>query len=231
MIINIIKETNKELKKLYKDIDYFIYNPLEYALSSFKSYLEKGPGERKIIFLGMNPGPFGMMQNGIPFGNIKYVKNYIGLDEVIKKPDEEHEKVKIDGFNIKREEISGRNLWSLIESEYNNSKDFFKDQIVLNYIQLAFLDEGGRNITPDKFKKDIREKIENLCDNQLAKILDILKAKNLIAVGLYAHKALLRIQREDQRVYKINHPSPLNVRYFKTWNKDTLKFLKDERIW
>ena len=46
-----------------------IYNPLEYAWSPHESYLLRyGAGRKKIVFIGMNPGPFGMVQCGVPFG-------------------------------------------------------------------------------------------------------------------------------------------------------------------
>ncbi len=232
-IEKIINKNNKELKKLYSEIDYFIYNPMTYALDSFINYVLKGSEKRDIIFLGMNPGPFGMMQTGIPFGSISFIKDYMNLNYNIDATKiKQHPLYKIEGYNIKRDEVSGKKLWGLISKYYPNSNDFFKNQIVLNYCQLAFLDQNKkRNITPDKIKKSTRDKIETICDNQLREILDIFEAKVFIGIGLYATKALNRIKREDEKVLRINHPSPLNVRYFKTWTEDTEKFLKQEGIW
>ena len=45
------------------------YNPLTYAWDTFEQYLRKYAGGRKrVLFLGMNPGPWGMTQTGVPFG-------------------------------------------------------------------------------------------------------------------------------------------------------------------
>lgn len=47
----------------------FVYNPLDYAWGIHEKYLKlAGQGKKKVIFLGMNPGPFGMAQTGVPFG-------------------------------------------------------------------------------------------------------------------------------------------------------------------
>lgn len=233
-ILEVIDKTNREIEKLYKDIDFFIYNPAVYALSPFLEYLKKGKATRDVIFLGMNPGPFGMMQNGIPFGTINFVKSYLHITKDIDKSliKEEHGKYKILGLDIERKEISGSKLWGLIEEVYPKSEDFLENQIVLNYCQIAILDkEKGRNITPDKLKKATRDKLEELCDNQLRNILDILEAKILVGIGAYATKALERVATKEQRVIRINHPSPLNARYFKTWTEDTKSMLFKEGIW
>lgn len=43
-----------------------IYSPLEYALDPHKDYLNKFCSEKKgVLFLGMNPGPYGMVQTGV----------------------------------------------------------------------------------------------------------------------------------------------------------------------
>ena len=45
-----------------------VYNPLVYAEASFERYLERFAKRRpEALLLGMNPGPFGMAQTGVPF--------------------------------------------------------------------------------------------------------------------------------------------------------------------
>ena len=49
----------------------FVYNPLEYAWSAHEQYLRLAAGDKKkVVFLGMNPGPFGMVQTSVPFGEV-----------------------------------------------------------------------------------------------------------------------------------------------------------------
>ena len=44
----------------------YVYNPLDYASETHSDFVLKyGNGLKKILFLGMNPGPFGMAQNGV----------------------------------------------------------------------------------------------------------------------------------------------------------------------
>ena len=48
-----------------------VYNPLEYARAPHEAYLERwGRGPKRVVLLGMNPGPFGMAQTGVPFGDV-----------------------------------------------------------------------------------------------------------------------------------------------------------------
>ena len=48
-----------------------VYNPLDYARRSHEAYLKKyGSSLRRVVLVGMNPGPFGMAQTGVPFGDV-----------------------------------------------------------------------------------------------------------------------------------------------------------------
>ena len=43
-----------------------VYNPLSYASQTHQSFVHRyGNGKKRILFVGMNPGPFGMAQNGV----------------------------------------------------------------------------------------------------------------------------------------------------------------------
>ena len=45
-----------------------VYNPLDYARAPHEAYLTRwGKGPKQVLLLGMNPGPFGMAQTGVPF--------------------------------------------------------------------------------------------------------------------------------------------------------------------
>ena len=59
-----------------------VYNPLEYAIRPHRLYIRRfADGPRRVVFLGMNPGPYGMAQTGIPFGEITHVRDWLGLTE------------------------------------------------------------------------------------------------------------------------------------------------------
>src|SRR3984893_4975758 len=64
-----------------------VYNPLEYAARAHELSLRRyGNSRKRVIFLGMNPGPFGMAQTGIPFGQISAVRDWLGIEAKIDKP-------------------------------------------------------------------------------------------------------------------------------------------------
>ncbi|MEJ2040442.1 MAG: single-stranded DNA-binding protein, partial [Desulfosarcinaceae bacterium] len=51
-----------------------VYNPLRYARDRFAAYWERyGRPPKRILFVGMNPGPWGMVQTGVPFGDVEMV--------------------------------------------------------------------------------------------------------------------------------------------------------------
>ncbi len=195
-----------------------IYNPLTYAWGPHEIYLRRfGAHRKKIIFLGMNPGPFGMVQCGIPFGEISAVRDWMGIETTVKKPAAENPKRPIEGFACTRSEVSGRRLWSLFQQRYGNAEDFFAEHFVANYCPLAFFDQA-RNITPDKLPSSESEPLYAACDDHLRKIIMALAPQWVIGVGGFAEtrasKALAGI---DVRIGKILHPSPASPAANRGW--------------
>ncbi len=204
----------------------FVYNPLLYAQSAFFSYLDEYVhSPLNAIFLGMNPGPNGMMQTGIPFGDISFVKNYLGISTGIEKPPREHPKKPILGFDWPRSEVSGTRLWSFIQSRYSEPESFFQKYFVLNYCPLGFLSVSGANLTPDKLPIDLRKKVEAHCDDYLLKIVPHFKAKTLIGIGGYASKVFERLFPESS-IATILHPSPASPAANRGWAQVASKQLK-----
>src|SRR5210317_1301980 len=105
----------------------YVYNPLDYAWKIHQAYLEiAGKTKKKVIFLGMNPGPFGMAQTGVPFGEIPAVRDWMGLSGEVQKPNPEHPKRPVEGLACTKSEVSGRRLWGLFAERFPKAKDFFK---------------------------------------------------------------------------------------------------------
>src|SRR5262245_45932965 len=91
-----------------------VYNPLGYARKAHEEYLLRvGAAPKRVMFLGMNPGPFGMTQTGIPFGEVAAVRDWLGIRAVIDAPKIQHPQRPIQGFDCPRSEVSGRRLWGL----------------------------------------------------------------------------------------------------------------------
>lgn len=213
--------------------DCFVYNPLTYAYDVFRKYEEMAmSGENRVMFIGMNPGPDGMMQLGVPFGSVSMVKDYLGLDGVIGKPSQEHEKKRILGFAVRKDEPSGKAFWSMVRRAFPDRNDFFSFASVQNFCPLAFLrNDSGANMTPDKLMKEDRDVLENLCLDYLGYLLDALDVKTVVAIGNYVEKMVKRL--DFAHIVKIMHPSPINPKAREVWADDgalVAEYLKEEGV-
>jgi len=189
------------------------YNPLTYAWDNHCQYLEKyGSGKKKVLFLGMNPGPWGMSQTGVPFGEISLVRDWMKLDGKIEKPEIEHPKRKVEGFDCQRSEVSGKRLWGYFAEKFPKAEDFFKDHFVVNFCPLVWMSETGANITPDKLSKEKMKPIEEVCIKHLKSLINEFEPSLLVGVGAFAEKRLKEVKNEtffpEIKVGKILHPSP-----------------------
>jgi single-strand selective monofunctional uracil DNA glycosylase len=210
-----------------------VYNPLTYAWKAQEEYLRRfGKNPKRVIFLGMNPGPFGMVQTGIPFGEIPAVRDWMKIKAHIEKPKKQHGNRPIFGFECERSEISGKRLWKLFADRFGSAEDFFKEHFVVNYCPLAFLEESGCNRTPDKLPGAETEKLFKICDAHLHRVLEILKPEWLIGVGGFAEKrAKLVAEGLPIRIGQILHPSPASPAANRGWAEAATKQLIELKIW
>ena len=211
----------------------YIYNPLEYAWGIHRQYLElaKG-GKKKVVFLGMNPGPYGMAQTGVPFGEIPAVRDWMGLRGEVKKPNPEHPKRPVDGLECAKSEVSGRRLWGLFSEKFPSAHDFFNDHFVANYCPLVFMEESGKNRTPDKLVVSETKPLEELCDQHLQEIVEIFEPDWLVGVGGFAEKrATIALSGMNVQIGKILHPSPASPAANRGWAAAATKQLIDQGIW
>jgi single-strand selective monofunctional uracil DNA glycosylase len=187
-----------------------VYNPLAYAWDAHEEYLRRfGRGPKRIVFLGMNPGPFGMVQTGVPFGEIAAVRDWLGISATIVPPVAVHPKRPIQGFACPRSEVSGRRLWKLFSSRFVTPDRFFESHFVANFCPLAFLSATGSNLTPDKLASAERARLIAVCDAHLRRVLEILQPEWLIGIGAFARKqGELAAAGTRVRVGQILHPSP-----------------------
>jgi len=209
-----------------------VYNPLSYARSTLEQYCRRfGEGEGRTVFLGLNPGPFGMAQTGIPFGTIKVVRDWLGLDgSAIGKPIAEHPKRPVLGFDCARDEVSGRRLWGLFQETFSTPELCFSRIFVLNWCPLVFMDDGGRNLTPDKFRGSAASSLEAACNQALADLLAILKPRSVVGVGGFATARLAQVAPNLPRC-QLPHPSPANPAANKGWNDIAIKALLQAGLW
>ncbi|HWP88604.1 MAG TPA: uracil-DNA glycosylase family protein, partial [Burkholderiales bacterium] len=165
-----------------------VYNPLNYAWLSHQQYVKHfATAPRRILFLGMNPGPFGMAQTGVPFGEIKAVRDWMGIHARVLKPRLEHPKRPVLGFNCPRCEVSGQRLWGLFAQRFGSAENFFREHYVVNYCPLAFLSATGSNLTPDKLPRREVEKLFAACDEHLHRVVELLQPEWVIGIGGFAY--------------------------------------------
>ncbi len=210
-----------------------VYNPLVYAWRSFSIYAEKYASTKKdIIFLGMNPGPWGMAQTGIPFGEVRMVKDWLGIAASVGKPDTEHPRRPIEGFHCNRSEVSGTRLWGLFSEKFGSADRFFTHHYVANYCPLVFMEASGRNRTPDRLPSIESEPLYLACDAHLRSLVETLEPKWLIAIGNFAEKrAAIALSGLQVKISRIIHPSPANPRANAGWDKEVTTDLKRLGIW
>ena len=208
-LIEITKQLAANVNQLsFADPVTCVYNPLDYAWKPHEAFLKKyGDGEGRVLLIGMNPGPWGMAQTGIPFGEVAGVRDFLGIEEPVQKPSIEHPKRPILGFDCSRSEVSGRRVWEWAIERYGTPEHFFKQYFLLNYCPLCFMEEGGRNRTPDKLPSDERNNVFEVCDRALRSFVDVLKPSKIVGIGLFAKKQAMKcLNRSD--VGTILHPSP-----------------------
>lgn len=210
-----------------------VYNPLAYAWAPHELYLTRHAASRKrVMFLGMNPGPFGMVQTGVPFGEIAAVRDWMGIHTEVAQPEQIHPKRPIDGFACTRSEVSGRRLWGLFAERFGTAEKFFADHFVANYCPLAFMDEGGRNLTPDKFPAADADSLYAVCDEHLRELVAALKPEWVIGVGDFAEKrARQALEGADVQFGKVLHPSPASPAANRGWSAAATKQLRALGIW
>ena len=214
-----------------------VYNPLVYAKKPHEAYLRlSGGAPKRIVFLGMNPGPWGMAQTGVPFGEVAAVRDWLGIKTPVGKPLDEHPKRPVEGFACAKSEVSGRRLWGLFRERYSSVAAFFAEHFVANYCPLVFMDKNGANITPDKLPASEVASLFEICDRALGQTIALLKPQWVIGIGGFAHKRILAVRSaffaEDAfRVAQILHPSPASPRANSGWAGAVTKTLVDLGVW
>ncbi|MBX3245859.1 MAG: single-stranded DNA-binding protein [Myxococcales bacterium] len=188
-----------------------VYNPLVYARAPHEAYLRRyGAGPKEALLLGMNPGPFGMAQTGVPFGEVEHVRDWLGVEARVDKPAGEHPKRPIEGFDCARSEVSGRRLWGWAKERFGTPERFFERFFVVNYCPLVFM-EGptGKNRVPEKLPAEEREPLFAACDEALRRVVETLRPRWVLGVGAFAAKRAEEVLAgADVRFGQILHPSP-----------------------
>ena len=165
-------------------------NPLDYAWLHHEQFIEQWGGlGATTLLLGMNPGPWGMAQTGVPFGATHVARDFLRIKaNELSTPANAHPKRPIVGMDLERQEVSGTRLWNLMEELYGSPEATFSNLFVVNHCPLLLLGERGQNITPDKVPKALIEPVLKACDDHLREVVEIMGIARIVGVGKYAEQ-------------------------------------------
>lgn len=227
-----LERAAKELQRACDRLEFaapvtHVYNPLDYAWAAHREYLRRyADGKKQVVYLGMNPGPYGMAQTGVPFGEVTLVREYLAIEAAVKQPANLHPKRPIEGFACARSEVSGARLWGALSQAYPDPRDFFAHGFVANYCPLVFMEASAKNRTPDKLAPAEREALYAACDRHLRALCDALEPELVIGIGKFAEDRARAALPAGVRIGTILHPSPASPLANKGWAAQALKQLR-----
>jgi single-strand selective monofunctional uracil DNA glycosylase len=197
----------------------YVYNPLDYAWEPHEAYLERWGRNvpREVVMVGMNPGPFGMAQTGVPFGDVAMVRDFLDITGHVGKPAHEHPARPIAGFACARSEVSGTRFWGWARDRFGTAERFFERVFVANWCPLVFMAETGRNVTPDKLPAGERAALFEACDEALARMVATLRPRLVVGVGRFAEKRARMAVGGEVEIGCIVHPSPASPAANRNW--------------
>lgn len=198
-----------------------VYNPLAYAWAPHERYATRfGAAKKRAVLVGMNPGPWGMGQTGVPFGDVKMVRDWMGISGDVTRPKRSHPKRPVTGFRCTRSEPSGTRLYGWARERYQTAARFFEEFYVVNYCPLLFFDEDGKNLTPPQIGARAMQPVDQACDAHLVAVLEALDPLFVVGVGQYAEERARTVVAQRGLALKVGrvlHPSPANPLANKGW--------------
>jgi single-strand selective monofunctional uracil DNA glycosylase len=196
-----------------------VYNPLTYARLPHELYLGRFDGKHPhAVLVGMNPGPFGMAQTGVPFGDVAMVRDFLGIDAPVTPPRHTHPKRPVEGFQCGRSEVSGTRLWGYVKTRFKKPDSFFERFFIANYCPLVFVEPSGKNRTPDKLPAAEQAALFAACDGALKETVLALDAKTVIGIGAFAESRIrVALKGMGLKTGRILHPSPASPAANRGW--------------
>lgn len=212
-----------------------VVNPLDYAWAVHEAWVRRwGASPRRVLLMGMNPGPWGMAQTGVPFGEVAAVRGWLGLTGEVRRPVGEHPKRPVQGLACPRSEVSGRRLWGFFAERFGAPDAFFAEHYVLNYCPLVFMEESGRNRTPDKLPAAETAPLFAACDRHLRRVIELFAPEWVVGVGGFARTKLAAVLAGAEAAPNIGtvlHPSPASPAANRGWAEAAARQLQEQGIW
>jgi len=229
-LVEVARELGREIAALeFGPPVTHVYNPLDYAWEASVEYMKRfGVGPKEVVFLGMNPGPWGMAQTGVPFGEVTVVRDWLQINVPVGKPEHEHPKRLVLGLECPRHEVSGERLWGWARDSFGTPEAFFERFFIWNYCPLSFMEESGRNRTPDKLSAAERKQLFEVCDRALRQAMLALDPSLVVGVGRFAEdRARSALDGVAVRIGRILHPSPASPAANRGWREKAVAELHE----
>ena len=194
-----------------------VYNPLMYAWDIHEEFIRiSGGSGAKTILMGMNPGPHGMGQMGIPFAATSVVRDLLGISGI------SHSRRPVNGLVHPKEEVSGTRLWGLLQDRYGDAEQIFQNVFIVNHCPLMILQgPRGTNVTPNNVSGPVVRDLLERCDQHLMEVVIALGAEQVVGIGKYAEKrAKVALGEMGIRVRTCWHPSPASPLANRNGGKD-----------
>jgi len=222
------------LRREVRELDFsapaaYVYHPLDYAWAPHSLYLEQWGGRgASVLLVGMNPGPFGMAQTGVPFGAVDKVRGWLRCEAPVAVPEGTHPGRPVEGFACRRQEVSGRRLWGWAEAISGTPEVFFETFFVHNYCPLLFLADSAANVVPEKLKAAERARLLPACDRALRSTVLELGIRQVVGVGNWAElRAREALAGVDVEIGRILHPSPASPLARHDWGLQATEQLRE----
>lgn len=217
-VIRIARRLAREVDALEFTTPTHVYNPLTYAWHAYHEYLMRyGAAHGRVLLLGMNPGPWGMTQTGVPFGDVKMVREWFHIDARLAHAlPAQHHKYPILGMDCHRFEGSGSRVWGWAAERVGTPADFFANFFVWNYCPLLFIKQN-RNLIPEKLGKREREALGAACDRALAAVVRALAPRAVVGIGRYAEQRAREVLGDACEIAYLPHPSPASPAANRDW--------------
>ena len=217
-VLRITRKLAREVGELQFDTPSHVYNPLAYAWPAHREYLKRYGAQRgRVLLLGMNPGPWGMTQTGVPFGDVATVRDWFGISaELSGTLPAQHPKYPILGMACHRNEGSGSRLWGWAKSRLGTPDDFFARFFVWNYCPLLFIG-NGHNLIPERLSRSEITALTPICDRAMRSVVRALAPSAVVGIGRYAERRAREVLGAGTEVLYLPHPSPANPAANREW--------------
>ncbi|MEZ5565002.1 MAG: single-stranded DNA-binding protein [Gammaproteobacteria bacterium] len=217
--MRVAQSLGRDVDRLEFNTPSHVYNPLRYAWPAFGQYLQRyGVGRGRVLLLGMNPGPWGMAQTGVPFGEVRMVRDWLRIEAPLRLPllPDQHPKYPIRGFDCPRSEGSGSRFWGWTQQRFGSPENFFERFFVWNYCPLLFLADG-RNLIPGKLRVAEAAPLLTACDKALTALLRAIEPSAVVGIGRYAEARAWAVAGKQLPIGFLPHPSPANPAANRNW--------------